>query len=97
MLSIAIPVGTECSTPGCTVTYQGDPELFIGERWSLMPIDRFAFCPSHSGTPDVLAALRAAADNDDLNIQTERPCANCGDHCLILSSRDWCDGCEEGL
>jgi len=24
----------------------------------------------------------------------ERECAKCGDSVLILSSRDWCDGCE---
>lgn len=32
--------------------------------------------------------------DEDLNIITERECANCGDLVLILSSRDWCDGCE---
>lgn len=35
-------------------------------------------------------ALAAAADEE----RDERECANCGDEVLILSSRDWCDGCE---
>jgi len=34
-------------------------------------------------------------DDDDFNLQTERPCDKCGDECLTLSSRQWCDGCEE--
>lgn len=38
---------------------------------------------------------RRDEDDEDLNVQTERPCANCQDECLTLSSRDWCDGCEE--
>lgn len=33
-------------------------------------------------------------EQDDLNIMTERACTKCGDLVLILSSRDWCDGCE---
>jgi hypothetical protein len=39
--------------------------------------------------------LRCGTDDDDLRLQTERPCAKCGDKALTLSSRDWCDGCEE--
>ncbi|TLH64302.1 hypothetical protein C1S80_12920 [Mycolicibacterium aubagnense] len=35
------------------------------------------------------------SEDDDLVLHTERPCANCGDECLTLSSREWCDGCEE--
>lgn len=31
------------------------------------------------------------------NTLEERECANCGDEVLFLSSRDWCDGCEEEL
>lgn len=46
------------------------------------------------GDTDVDGA-RPDDDDGDLNVQTERPCANCGDECLTLSSRDWCDGCEE--
>lgn len=36
----------------------------------------------------------ADPEQDDLNIMTERACVKCGDLVLILSSRDWCDGCE---
>lgn len=36
-----------------------------------------------------------AFEDDDLNVLTERSCAKCGDEVLLLSSRDWCDGCEE--
>jgi hypothetical protein len=32
--------------------------------------------------------------SDDFSIMSERACAKCGDEVLILSSRDWCDGCE---
>lgn len=35
-----------------------------------------------------------AESDEDLNVMTERECVNCGDRVLILSSRDWCDGCE---
>lgn len=28
------------------------------------------------------------------NCIEERECSNCGDQVLLLSSRDWCDGCE---
>lgn len=31
---------------------------------------------------------------DDTVDREERACAGCGDHVLILSSRDWCDACE---
>ena len=33
-------------------------------------------------------------EDSDLTIMTERACEKCGDLVLILSSRDWCDGCE---
>ncbi|ORW08553.1 MULTISPECIES: hypothetical protein [Mycolicibacter] len=96
MMNISIAAGTQCSAPGCTLTYAGDPDAFVAEGWGLMPVDGHAFCPEHGATPEVLAILRAQAD-DDLNIQTERPCQNCGDECLILSSRDWCDLVVERL
>lgn len=60
-LRIAIPAGTQCSAPGCGQVYCGDPEEFTGEGWGLFPIERFAFCRRHSGTPDVLRAIRAPA------------------------------------
>lgn len=94
MLNISIAAGTQCAAPGCSNTYAGDPDTFVGQGWGLMPVDGYAFCPAHGATPEIPATLRAHAD-DDLNIQTERPCQNCGDECLTLSSRDWCDGCEE--
>lgn len=53
-----IATGSRCSAPGCATTYRGEPEHFIEHHWSLMPVERFAFCPSHSGTPEVLDALR---------------------------------------
>ncbi len=52
-----------------------------------------------SGDGDPVSADGRASDFDpdddpDLHIVTERECDHCGDLVLILSSRDWCDGCE---
>ncbi|KEF94954.1 hypothetical protein K883_05379 [Mycobacterium sp. TKK-01-0059] len=42
---------------------------------------------------DLLHAY-AHRELDGLVEYDTRPCAQCGDHVVILSSRDWCDACE---
>lgn len=52
--------------------------------------------------PDIAAtafdALTGEELPDEITIEGDedaRECANCGEEVLSLSSRDWCDGCEE--
>ncbi len=59
------------------------------------PVDGDAAHDGITADDDYLEGVGYDPENDpDLHIVTERACEHCGDLVLILSSRDWCDGCE---
>ena len=48
-----------------------------------------------NGAPGVLPYVQLVTESADDNTMSERECVECGDETLVLSSRDWCDSCEE--
>lgn len=62
---------------------------------------RVRFEPVHASSipvvePVIEEALAIVQDAEsELGVSDYRECSRCGDDVLTLSSRDWCDGCEE--
>lgn len=67
-------------------TANGDGTILEGEAAEILAYADRLYAHVHRELDDLSA--------HDAEEEESRACAQCGDEVLILSSRDWCDGCE---